>query len=68
MLPSQGVRWDADEDSSAKATLTDGENSLSMLFVFNESGTIESIRAEARGRIVAGDVVPTPWECRLSHY
>ena len=29
---------------------------------------IGSVRAEARGRIVAGAVIPTPWEGRLSNY
>ena len=68
MLPSQGVRWEAVDDTSAKATLKDGEITLTMLFRFNEDGLIESVRAEARGRTVAGTVIPTPWESRWSHY
>ena len=39
-----------------------------MLFRFNENGLIESARAEARGRAVAGAVIPTPGEVRLSNY
>jgi len=68
LLPSQGVRWEAVDDASAKATLKDGETALTMLFRFNENGLIESVRAEARGRTVAGAVIPTPWEGRWSDY
>lgn len=68
LLPSQGVRWEAVDDTSAKATLKDGATTLTMLFRFNENGLIESARAEARGRAVAGVVIPTPWEGRLSNY
>ena len=50
LLPSQGVRWEAVNNTSAKATLKDGETTVTMLFRFNENGLIESVRAEARGR------------------
>ncbi len=68
LLPSQGVQWESVDDTSAKATLKDGETTLTMLFRFNENGLIESVRAEARGRTVAGAVIPTPWEGRWSNY
>jgi len=68
LLPSQGVQWEAVDDTSAKATLKDGEITVTMLFRFDENGLIESGRAEARGRTVAGKVVPTPWEGRWSNY
>lgn len=68
LLPSQGVQWEAVDDTSAKATLKDGETTLKLLFRFNEDGLIESVRAEARGRTVAGAVIPTPWEGRWSNY
>jgi len=48
LLPSQGVRWQAVDDHSAKATLADGTLSVTMLFNFNDAGMIESVRAEAR--------------------
>jgi hypothetical protein len=35
LLPSQGVRWEAVDDSSAHATLTDGALTLQLLFRFN---------------------------------
>ncbi|MFH1184330.1 MAG: DUF6544 family protein [Chloroflexota bacterium] len=68
LLPSQGVRWEAVDNTSAKATLKDGGITLTMLFRFNEDGLFESVRAEVRGRTVAGAVIPTPWEGRWSHY
>jgi hypothetical protein len=68
LLPSQGVQWEPVNDASAKATLKDGETTLTMLFRFNEDGLIASMRAEVRGRTVAGAVIPTPWEGRWSNY
>jgi hypothetical protein len=68
LLPSQGVRWEAVDESSAHATLTDGDISITMLFTFNEQGLIDTVRAEARGRIVDGKAVPTPWRGRFWNY
>ena len=68
LLPSQGVRWEAVNDTSSKAMLEDGKITVAMLVRFNEDGLIESGRAETRGRTVAGAVIPTPWEGRWSHY
>jgi hypothetical protein len=68
LLPSQGVQWEAVDDTSAKATLKDSATTLTMLFRFNENDLIGSVRAESRGRMVAGAVIPTPWEGRWSNY
>src|SRR6202158_1757817 len=68
LLPSQGVEWKAVDDLSAKATLIDGATAVTLLFCFDKNGLIESVRAEARGRTVAGVVIPTPWEVRWSNY
>lgn len=68
LLPSQGVQWEAVGGTSAEATLKDGETTIRLLFRFNEDGLVESVRAEARGRTVAGSVIPTPWEGRWSNY
>lgn len=68
LLPSQGVRWEAVDDTSAKATLRDGDVTATLLFRFNEDGLIGSMRAEARGRTVNGAVVATPWEGRMWGY
>lgn len=68
LLPSQGIRWDAVDASSAKATLEDGNVKQTLLFTFTEAGLIDSVRAEARGRTVDGRVVPTPWQGRFWNY
>lgn len=68
LLPSQGVQWESVDDNSAKATLNDGETNITLLFRFGENSLIESVRAEARERIVDGDVIKTPWEGRFSRY
>jgi hypothetical protein len=65
LFPSQGVRWDAVDDRSARATLVDGSVSVTILFGFNEEGLINTGRVEARGRLVGDKLVPTPW---LGHY
>jgi hypothetical protein len=67
LLPSQGVQWSAIDDFSANATLKDGETALTLLFRF-ENGLITSVRAEARGRTVAGAVISTPWGGQWSNY
>jgi hypothetical protein len=68
LLPSQGVRWGAVDERSAKATMVDGDQRLTLLFRFNEQGLIESGLAEARGRTVKGKIVMTPWEGRFSNF
>jgi hypothetical protein len=68
LLPSQGVRWEAVDDSSAHATLTDGPLTLKLLFRFNAEGLIDTVRAEARGRLVDGKTVNAPWQGRYWGY
>ena len=68
LLPSQGVHWQAIDAQQARATLTDGALSLTLTFTFGDDGLISRVRAEARGRIVGGQTVPTPWEGRWSGY
>ena len=50
LLPSQGVRWAAVDDTSANASIVDGPLTLTLLFRFNDAGLIDSFRAEARGQ------------------
>lgn len=68
LLPSQGVQWEAVDDSSARATLTDDDLAVTILFTFGEDGLIESTYAEARGRAVADEIIMTPWEGHFSGY
>ncbi len=68
LLPSQGVRWEAVDDSSANATLVDGPISLTLLFRFDQAGLITSVHADARGSGVGKDMVMLPWDCAVSNY
>ncbi len=68
LLPSQGVRWEDVDARSARATLVDGELSLTMLFTFNNEGLIETVRAQDRGRISDEKIIPTPWQGRFWNY
>ena len=68
LLPSQGVAWSAVDDRSARATLKDGDLAITLLFRFNAEGLIDSVRAEARGRMMGGKVVSAPWEGRFWNY
>lgn len=68
LLPSQGVVWEAVDDRSAFGTLTDGDTGITLLFTFDERGLINTVRAEARGRTVGGEIVLTPWRGRFWNY
>lgn len=65
LLPSQGVRWEAVDGRSARATLSDGAVSATLLFVFDAQGYVRGVRAEGRARIVGGNIVRTPWQASL---
>lgn len=68
LLPSQGVRWEPIDSRSASATLTDGELSVRLSFQFNDAGLVDTVHAEARGRMVNGELVPTRWKGRFWNY
>jgi hypothetical protein len=68
LLPSQGVTWAARDDTSAIATLRDGPHALALTFHFGPDGLVQRVRAEARGRTVGSQIVPTPWEGQWSGY
>jgi hypothetical protein len=65
LLPSQGVLWDAINDTSARATLTDGATTVSLVFQFNAEGAIATCRAEARYR---DKLTAMPWVGRFWEY
>ncbi len=68
LLPSQGVRWEAVDDRSAEATLTDGDLGVTLAFGFNQDGLIDTVHAEARARSVAGKTSTAPWQGRFWNY
>jgi len=65
LLPSQGVRWEAINDTSARGTLTDGGTTVSLIFHFNPEGAIASIRADGRYR---DKLNAMPWVGRFGEY
>jgi hypothetical protein len=65
LLPSQGVCWEAINDTSARATLTDGATTVSLVFQFNPEGAIATIRAKARYR---DKLTAMPWVGRFGEY
>jgi len=65
LLPSQGVRWEAIDDTSARATLTDSATTVSLVFQFNAEGTIDTMWAEARYR---DKLTAMPWSGRFWDY
>ena len=68
LLPSQGVVWQAVDDTTANATMTDGPISVTMLFRFGADGLITAIHVDGRATTVGTATVLMPWECRMSSY
>jgi len=68
LLPRQGVRWEAIDDKTARATFTDGNTTVSLEYRFGEQGEVVSIYTPSRYRDVGGAAVPTPWACHLGDY
>ncbi len=68
LLPSQGVRWEAVDEQHARATLVDGDIRLTMTFGFGADGLIETVLADARGRMEGDRVVMAPWQGRFWNY
>ena len=67
LLPSQGVVWQAADDTSAQATMTDGPISVTMLFRFGTDELITSVYVEGRATTGGTATVLMPWECRMSN-
>lgn len=69
LLPSQGVRWEEIDDSSARATLTDGATTVSLDFYFDADGMIAALKAASRyhGKINGASEF-APWHGRFWAY
>lgn len=61
LLPHPELRWEAIDDMSARATLTDAGTSVSVVFHFNDRNEVARVVAEDRYREVDGAYVPTRW-------
>jgi hypothetical protein len=67
LLPAAGVRWDAIDDSTARATLTDRGTTVSLDVHFGAGGEIVRV-STLRHRAVNGTLVLTPWSARVGGY
>ena len=69
LLPSQGLVWEAIDQHSSRATLTDGKTTASVVFQFDAEGLITSMRADARCYRVVGDKsMFMPWVGNFREY
>lgn len=68
LLPSQGVQWTPVDNTTARATLTDGPLTVTLTFAFNAQGLVDRISSTERSALVDGEMVSMPWEVRLSNY
>jgi hypothetical protein len=66
-LPGEGITWRAIDDSTARATVTDGALSVSADFQFAGSGELIGMSA-MRYRDVNGRGVLTPFEARYTSF
>jgi hypothetical protein len=62
------VAWSEVDYRSARATLRHGALQASLLFTFAEDDSVMAVRAEARGRMSGGRLLPTPWLGRFWNY
>lgn len=68
LLPSEGVKWSAIDDSRALATLTDSGTTVSLEFHFNDVGEITDVFSPGRYREVNGKYELTPWAGHFRNY
>lgn len=68
LLPSERLRWSAIDDSTACATLTVHDVTVSLEFRFNAAGEIIGIFTPGRWGSFGGSYVQKPWEGRFRDY
>ena len=61
LLPSDHVTWTARDDRSALATLTDGPNSVTLLFEFDEDGMVRTLSGD-RFKEASGTYALQTWQ------
>ena len=68
LLPGAGVQWSPIDDVRAAATLSDGGNTVSLEFRFNEAGEAVAVYTPGRWRRHRKAYALTPWEGHFSEY
>jgi hypothetical protein len=68
LLPREGLSWARIDDRRALASLTQGGETATVEFRFNDAGEIAAIFAAERPRRYGTTYVGTPWEGRFDRY
>ncbi len=68
LLPDEGVKWSAIDNSRALITLTDSRTTISLEFHFNDVGEITGVFTPGRYREVNRKYELTPWAGHLQRY
>lgn len=61
LRPSESLQWEPIDDTTALATLSDGDIRVAVRFRFNADGDIVGIHVPERAREVDGGYEPTAW-------
>ncbi|WP_245852841.1 DUF6920 family protein [Natrinema ejinorense] len=67
LLPTAGVEWESIDDSTANATLEDGDVSATLTFSFNEDDEVTRVHADRYRRVDDG-YEQTPWSGYWRNY
>jgi hypothetical protein len=68
LLPSAGVSWEAVDEHTARASLSDAGATVHLSFGFGSDGLVETVRIDDRPRLVGAKLVPTGWVGRFWNY
>ena len=68
LLPSENLKWSAIDDNRALATLADAGVTVSLEFIFNDTGEITGIFSPERFYEINGEYKPFPWAGRFWNY
>jgi len=68
LLPSDHLSWSEIDDSSALATLVDGDIEVSLQFHFNENNEVSRIYTEGRYHEKDGEYMLMPWQGHFKEY
>jgi len=68
LLPSEGVRWEPIDSSTATATVEFGGATATLTFHFTDEDEVSKVHAEQRPRRVDDGYEPTPWTGRWYDY
>jgi hypothetical protein len=68
LLPREGLSWARINDRRALVSLTQGGETATMEFRFNDAGEIAAVFAAARPRMYGTTYVSTPWEGHFNRY